>query len=74
VKSTGEESPAVKNIKQQTKDLIERNDKLSQEIVGINGYVMPKITKLKLHFYSANLRMDMIKCALIHQVLCLPNY
>jgi hypothetical protein len=37
VKSTGEESPAVKNIKQQTKDLIEHNDKLSQEIVGING-------------------------------------
>ena len=38
VKSIGEESPAVKNIEQQTKDLIERNDKLSQDIaVGING-------------------------------------
>jgi hypothetical protein len=38
VKSIGEESPAVKNIEQQTKDLIERNDKLSQGIaVGING-------------------------------------
>ena len=38
VKSIGDESPAVKNIEQQTKDLIERNDKLSQDIaVGING-------------------------------------
>jgi hypothetical protein len=38
VKSIGEESPAVKDIEQQTKDLIERNDKLSQDIaVGING-------------------------------------
>jgi hypothetical protein len=38
VKSIGEESPAVKYIEQQTKDLIERNDKLSQDIaVGING-------------------------------------
>jgi hypothetical protein len=38
VKSIGEESPAVKNIEQQTKDLIERNDKLSQDIaVVING-------------------------------------
>jgi hypothetical protein len=38
VKSIGEESPAVKNIEQQTKDLIERNDKLSQDIaVGITG-------------------------------------
>ena len=38
VNSIGEESPAVKNIEQQTKDLIERNDKLSQDIaVGING-------------------------------------
>ena len=38
VKSIGEESPAVKNIEQQTKDLIERNDKLSQDIaVGIKG-------------------------------------
>jgi hypothetical protein len=38
VKSIGEESPAVKNIEQQTKDLIERNDKLSLDIaVGING-------------------------------------
>ena len=38
VKSIGDESPAVKNIEQQTKDLFERNDKLSQDIaVGING-------------------------------------
>ena len=38
VKSIGEDAPASKNIEQQTKDLLKRNDKLSQDISGgING-------------------------------------
>ncbi len=47
VKSIGEDAPASKNIEQQTKKLVERNDKLSQDIsVGINGVCDVKITIL----------------------------
>ena len=34
VKSIGDDAPASKNIEQQTKDLLKRNDKLSQDISG----------------------------------------
>lgn len=47
IKSIGEDTAASKNIKQQTNDLTERNDKLSEDIsVGINNvrstWVLPR--------------------------------
>ena len=47
VKRIGEESPAVKNIEQQTKDLIERNDKLSSRHRSWNQWGMSCL-KLRL--------------------------
>ena len=38
VNSIGGDAPASKNVEQETKDLVERNEKLSQHISdGING-------------------------------------
>ena len=45
VKSIGEDAQASKNIEEQTKNLIERNNRLSQDIsVGINQVRFPSFS------------------------------